>query len=128
MMEVSGQLITTLLKNSCKIRLKTSGSSMIPHIFPNEIATIIPLSESLTASGIYLYISDNQLILHRLHKVSSLSSGVYTFKGDANNFLDPPVMERQIIGQLGTIRSTPTSIKNRIEYLCKKLFNEIYRI
>lgn len=125
MKETPSHLIKTLLKNSCKISLKTSGCSMIPFIFPNDIATIDPVSGVLSPPQIYLYISDNQLILHRLYKRSSLSSELIIFKGDSNNFLDPAVHEMQIIGQLRSIRRTSASTIHRIKYQIKKLLHEI---
>ncbi|MCK5023764.1 MAG: hypothetical protein KAS04_06310 [Candidatus Aenigmarchaeota archaeon] len=100
---------------------------MIPQIFPDDIATVKPISEQLSAQRIYLYESDNQLILHRLLYKPALTSACVIFKGDYNGFFDPPVREEQIIGQIESIIKTPASIIHRIKFQIKKLRNAILR-
>ncbi len=101
--------------------MKTKGISMIPQIFPDDIAIIKTMNNVPRLHEIYLVESSNFLILHRYIGSLANNSELLLFKGDANNYTDQPIEESQILGQLVSVQKTLLSRLRRLKFQTDKI-------
>jgi signal peptidase I len=78
--------------------VSTSGISMQPRFHSGDLALIRPVAQYRVGE----IVAYHSTVLHVvvLHRIIAVHNGRYLFKGDNNNFVDPPVLRAQLIGSL----------------------------
>jgi signal peptidase I len=87
------------LKASSATLLVTRGASMKPAFSSGDLAILRPARVYRTGDvAAYRSTTLDRVVLHR---IVAVNGATYTFKGDANSFVDPePVARKQIVGHL----------------------------
>jgi SOS-response transcriptional repressor LexA len=100
-------LVGEILRRQGSCRLKVSGSSMLPTLWPGDLVMIEHKSLSEILPGdVVLYQRDGRFFLHRLESVRMDHSGVLIMiRGDAMPQHDPPVSPDQLLGVLAGVWS-----------------------
>ncbi len=95
------RLAIEVLQRFGEIRLRVTGSSMLPALWPGDVLTIerVEVSE-VCPQDLVLFARDNRLFVHRLLALSS--TGVLT-GGDALSAPDPPVSGEELLGRVISI-------------------------
>ncbi len=89
-------------RSSGEARLRVSGASMLPAVWPGDLVTVKHRNPGELLPGqIVVYRRDELLIVHRITK----NSGDHLItRGDARPFNDPPVKAIEILGHVISIR------------------------
>jgi signal peptidase I len=96
-------LIVEALRAGHETRIRVTGTSMIPAIWPGDVLKVSPSTEPPIAKGnIVLSIRGGRLFAHRV--VGRVGAQLIT-RGDAVNDCDPPVSAAELLGVVvGIIR------------------------
>lgn len=97
------------------MRLRASGYSMYPYIYPTDICRFVPFQEPPTIGEVYLVASDTGILFsHRLHRIARDNKGTrYIFRGDGNRVFDPVVVPEQVIGVLVELKRKGTTLQEQ---------------
>ena len=91
-------LVAEVLGRFGEVRLRVTGSSMLPSVQPGDVLTIRRCVMSAVESGaIVLCTRDGRLFAHRV--VSRRNTHLVT-RGDALEWQDPPVRQDQLLGRV----------------------------
>jgi signal peptidase I len=94
--ELSGEV----LASSGTLRLRVTGSSMLPTVWPGNTLLIERAnSEDVSEGDIVLFGRDRRLFVHRVVRKITEDSKILT-RGDAMPRLDPPVVDRDLMGKV----------------------------
>jgi hypothetical protein len=108
---VKCDLAAAVIRSSGELRLKVTGSSMLPSIWPGDILTIRRQNLDQIGPGeIVLVARDGGLCAHR---VLAKSGPLLTTRGDALPCADPPVPFDQVLGRVTSILRGRTRISPR---------------
>jgi signal peptidase len=103
------ELIDEVARSTGEARLRVTGASMLPAVWPGDVITVKSCTVSdLQPGGILLYRRDGRLTAHR---VESISGERVITKGDSQASVDPPVMASELVGQVVSISRAGRSIK-----------------
>ena len=95
------ELVDEVARTSGQVRLKVTGTSMLPAIWPGDLITVQHCNTAeLRLGQIVLYRQEGKLTAHRIHGISP--SHVIT-QGDSVPTCDPPVGAHEIVGQVVSI-------------------------
>ena len=99
--ELAGEVLTS----SGSLRLRVTGWSMLPAIFPGDTLVIEPArSESVGKGDIVLFRRDGRLFAHRVSgKSGSASDFQIVTQGDGMRNPDPPVSSSQLLGKVSFV-------------------------
>jgi signal peptidase len=115
-------LAAEVLRSSGELRLRVSGASMLPAIWPGDILTVHAADAGGVKPGeIVVYSRDDRLVTHR---VVENRGGLLITRGDAAPKNDPPVSAGELLGHVVSIvhlsensappRSEPLRLLSRI--------------
>src|SRR5579863_4419438 len=94
-------LVAELVRATGSAKLKVTGLSMLPAIWPGDVLTVNSVSPKLLESGqIVLYRRNRKLTAHRVVQVGT--DHLLT-RGDCVSSLDPPVPFSAMVGQVTAI-------------------------
>jgi signal peptidase len=99
------ELAGEVLSSSGRLRLRVTGWSMLPAIFPGDTLVIEPArSEGVTKGDIVLFRRDGRLFAHRVSgKSGSASDFQIVTQGDGMANPDPPVSSSQLLGKVSFV-------------------------
>ena len=99
------ELAGEVLSSSGSLRLRVTGWSMLPAIFPGDTLVIEPArSESVGKGDIVLFRRDGRLFAHRVSgKSGSASDFQIVTQGDGMRNPDPPVSSSQLLGKVSFV-------------------------
>ena len=99
------ELAGEVLSSSGRLRLRVTGWSMLPAIFPGDTLVIEPASsESVGKGDIVLFRRDGRLFAHRVSgKSGSASDFQIVTQGDGMANPDPPVSSSQLLGKVSFV-------------------------
>jgi SOS-response transcriptional repressor LexA len=104
------ELAAEVLRSSGRLRLKVTGWSMLPSVFPGDLL-LVEQSDTNEPGDIVLFHRDRRLVAHRMiHR--SEKAGVTT-RGDAMAYPDPPVRREEMLGKVVLISRNGKDIKPR---------------
>jgi phage repressor protein C with HTH and peptisase S24 domain len=96
--EQEESLAAEVLQSYRELRLRVTGPSMLPAIWPGDILSIHPCGVAEAGLGdILLFTRDGRLFAHR---VVSRSGECLVTRGDGVPDLDPPVKPGELIGRV----------------------------
>ena len=102
---VKCELAGEVLRSSGKLRLRVTGWSMLPAVWPGDTLLIERADAATVSPGdIVLFGRDRRLFAHRVTGRSDLAgqAGILT-RGDALPYHDPPVPGRDLLGKISSI-------------------------
>jgi signal peptidase I len=103
--EVAGEV----LRCFGRLRLKVTGWSMLPAIWPGDVLELERAKHSELSQGqIILFSRDRRLFVHRIWK--AVGSTIVT-RGDAIPHLDPVVTDQELLGRVAYIERHGKSIQ-----------------
>ena len=99
--ELAGEVLTS----SGRLRLRVTGWSMLPAIFPGDTLVIEPASsESVGKGDIVLFRREGRLFAHRVSGKSGTASDFQIVtQGDGMADPDPPVSSSQLLGKVSFV-------------------------
>lgn len=94
-------LVAEVARTHGEVRLKVTGTSMLPSIFPGDILTVRRQSPAKLRTGhIVLCYRNEGLVAHRL--IGKIGNGLIT-RGDSLLHHDQPFHEDQVLGQVVSV-------------------------
>jgi signal peptidase I len=97
------ELAGEILRTSGTLRLRVTGWSMLPTLWPGDTLTVEQTSSEAVAPGdIVLFARDRRFFVHRVIEKKSGDQGIQT-RGDAMPQMDPPVSNRELLGRVVSI-------------------------
>ncbi len=98
------ELTADVVRNFGEVRLKVTGASMLPYVWPGDVVTVQRRDAAdLRPGQIVLYGRRGKLIAHR---VKSIAGDYLITQGDSLPHCDSPVSASEVIGQLvGILRN-----------------------
>jgi len=95
------ELVEDVARTTGEVRLRVTGASMLPAIWPGDVLTVKNCADSdLQPGNIVLYRRDGRVTAHR---IESLSPGRVNTKGDSQVNADPPIAQSEIVGLVVSI-------------------------
>jgi hypothetical protein len=103
---VKCQLVVDTLRTFGRIRLRVTGSSMLPAVWPGDILSVSCSGiDQVSLNDIVLSQRQGRLCAHRvMDKVASPQSACLITRGDQLSFDDPPVFGNELLGRVTSIR------------------------
>ena len=93
---VGCQLVTDVARSFGEVRVKVTGASMIPAVWPGDVITVRSTSlVDLQPGQIVLHRREEKLIAHR---VTRIHDNLLITQGDSIPYEDPPVNEADMVG------------------------------
>jgi Peptidase S24-like len=101
--QIKCELAAQVLKDSGMLRLRASGSSMMPSLWPGDILAVQPQSfERWRPGDIALYMRAGHFFIHRVITVAD-SGDFLIVQGDCLPQPDPPVVAKEVLGKVVAI-------------------------
>jgi signal peptidase I len=99
------ELASEVLRSSGRLRLRVTGWSMVPTIFPGDTIVIEHAgSERVNKGDIVLFHRDRRLFVHRVSgKTGSAGDLRIITQGDGMRRPDPPVAGSQLLGKVSLV-------------------------
>lgn len=99
------ELAGEVLRSSGRLRLRVTGWSMLPAIFPGDTLVIEPANtESIGKGDIVMFHRDRRLFVHRVSGKSGGSRDLQIVtQGDGMRNPDPPVSGSQVLGKVSFV-------------------------
>lgn len=99
------ELAGEVLRSSGKLRLRVTGWSMLPTIFPGDTLLIEPANSDRVGKGdIVLFRRDRRLFVHRVSgKSGSARNLQIVTQGDGMRRPDPPVSASELLGKVSFV-------------------------
>jgi signal peptidase I len=91
------ELVAEVVRRFGRVRLKVTGASMLPTVWPGDVITVRPNIAALQPGQVILYRREGMLVPHRITRIRG---GVLTTRGDSVRHDDPPVSESDLVGQV----------------------------
>src|SRR5215475_14796812 len=95
--ELGCELVADVARRFGEVRLKVTGASMIPSIWPGDVITIRHIDASLQPGQIVLYSREGRLVAHRITRVQG---DLLSTRGDSLPCDDPPIHALDVVGQV----------------------------
>jgi len=94
------ELASQVLVSSGSLRLKVTGWSMLPAVWPGDTLVIERADRKAVSEGdIILFRRDRRFCIHRVVSKVTEDSTILT-RGDSNPEPDPPVADRDLLGKV----------------------------
>lgn len=94
---VANSLIADLVRKTGRARIRATGTSMVPSIWPGDELLIQRVSERLTRGLIVAWQNNQRIFIHRVIEPPGDQRTILT-RGDRLNNSDPPFSQEQLIG------------------------------
>ena len=105
------EMAAEVLQSSGKLRLRVTGWSMLPTVWPGDILIVERVESAEVLEGdIVLFVRHRRLTAHRV--VKNHSSTMVT-RGDSMRAPDPPVSENEFLGRVSSIVRNDRNINPR---------------
>jgi hypothetical protein len=107
------ELAGEVLRSSGTLRLRVTGWSMLPAVWPGDTLVVDRLTRDAVSEGdIVLFGRDRRLFAHRVVTRSVLPGDMRVLtRGDAMPQPDPPVSDQQLLGKVSYIMRNGRRIK-----------------
>jgi signal peptidase I len=98
------ELAGEVLRSSGTLRLRVTGWSMLPTVWPGDTLIIERVSsDAVSAGDIVLFGRDRRLFAHRVVTRGQAQNAQFLTRGDAMPASDPPVSESDLLGRVSFI-------------------------
>jgi hypothetical protein len=97
-------LAAHVLRSSGRVKLRATGASMLPTLWPGDVLTIQCRNFDQVESGdVVLFLRDGRLFVHRILSKSRLEDGFLVTRGDCMPQADPSVRPGDLLGKVTKI-------------------------
>src|SRR5271169_5683553 len=99
------ELAAEVLRTSGRLRLRATGASMLPAVWPGDILSV-QRHEAVNAlpGDIVLFGREGRLVAHRVVERSICRDGIqWVTRGDSVDGNDPPVSSHELLGRVTAI-------------------------
>jgi len=99
------ELVAESVRAGHEVRIRVTGSSMLPSIWPGDALTVRPLRDAAASEGqVVVFTRDGRIFAHRIvGKLERAGSPQLLTRGDAHLACDPPVAAAEILGTVASI-------------------------
>jgi signal peptidase len=98
-------LAVEVLRASGELQLKVTGTSMLPTLWPGDLARIQSRPSSLIRPGdVVLFERERRLFIHRVVRVSPGQDGFVTTRGDCMTQDDAPIAAAEVLGRITAVQ------------------------
>ncbi len=99
-------LVAEALRSWGRLKLRASGISMLPALWPGDLLTIQSYqSEQVELGEIVLYMRDGRFFIHRVVSQGLVAKGTFLItRGDCMAENDPPVSRDELLGRICEIQ------------------------
>jgi hypothetical protein len=98
------ELASEVLRSSGRLRLRATGWSMLPTIWPGDILEIERVSSQCVAKGdIVLFGRDGRVFAHRIVFIDGVNSSCFITQGDGMASPDPAIAGSDLLGKVRCI-------------------------
>jgi signal peptidase I len=95
---LGSELVAEVASSFGEVRLKVTGASMIPAVWPGDVITVRRRDMAALQPGqIVLFRQEGKLFAHRITRIRA---DFLTTRGDSLRYNDPPLRESDIVGQV----------------------------
>lgn len=92
------ELVADVARSFGEVRLKVTGASMIPAVWPGDVIAVRRRAMAELHPGqIVLYRREGKLVAHR---ITCIRGDLLTTRGDSLQSDDPPIRESHLVGQV----------------------------
>jgi Peptidase S24-like len=120
--QIKCELAAQVLKDSGMLRLRASGSSMLPSVWPGDILTIRPQRfERWRPGDIALYMRAGHFFIHRVITVSN-SGDFLIVQGELLPQPDPPVVAEEVLGKVVAIERNGLPVQTTWPSISLRIF------
>jgi signal peptidase I len=111
-------LLAEVLRRFGQVRLRVSGTSMLPAIRPGDILVVHRCAiEEVDSRDVVLFGVGERLFVHRvIRKHVSAGAAVLITKGDALRSHDPAISSSQVLGRVASVERRTPVLRDRIRY------------
>jgi signal peptidase I len=95
--ELACELVAEVAHSFGEVRLKVTGASMIPSIWPGDVIIVRREAANLQPGKIVLYRREGRLVAHR---ITCIRGNLLSTRGDSLPWEDPPIPSSDIVGQV----------------------------
>ncbi|HVO61379.1 MAG TPA: signal peptidase I [Terriglobales bacterium] len=124
------ELVADVLRSGCPVRIRVSGTSMLPSIWPGDVLAVCGCQPSKIVLGdIVCFARSARFVVHRVIKISSMDRRtVWLTQGDSMARADEPFTEEQLLGKVVAIRRNarvfyPSWRQSWFAYCCRRLLD-----
>ncbi len=111
---VKRNLVADVARSFGQVRLKVTGTSMLPAVFPGDVLTVSRCSGAeLCAGQIILCFRDGALVAHRLVRKNGSQ---FITRGDSLYNFDRPFQEDEILGRVVTIVRDGRQVNSKLAW------------
>jgi hypothetical protein len=112
------ELAAEVLRSSGRLRLRVSGASMLPAVWPGDVLSVCRRSATQALLGdIILFVRQGRLIAHRVVERTIHQGAPYWItRGDALDHHDPQVSSRELLGRITFIQRGHRRIVPRLTF------------
>lgn len=101
---VKCDLAVDVLRSSGRLRLRVTGSSMLPSVWPGDTLMIDRADVNAISEGdLVLYRRNRRFFVHRVVSLNSAADSVILTRGDSMPQADPPVPCHDVMGRVSHI-------------------------
>ena len=100
------ELAADVLRSGCRVRIRVSGTSMLPSIWPGDVLTVCGCEPSkIVVGNIVCFARSGRFVIHRINTISSANGKtLWLTRGDCMSRADEPFTEEQLLGKVVAIR------------------------
>jgi len=95
------ELVFEQARTAGEVRLRVSGGSMLPALWPGDVVSVRPCSIAELRPGQILLFGQHQKLT--VHRVVQVAGDYLIARGDSLPCADPPVTESELVGQVVSI-------------------------
>ncbi len=117
------ELVAGSLSGGNEVRIRVTGTSMLPSIWPGDTVTVRPIGDTPASAGrIIVFTREGRLFAHRIVAKLERADGMQLItRGDAHVDCDPPVVASEVLGTVASItrggREVPISLTPGLKML-----------
>jgi signal peptidase len=98
------ELVTEVVSTFGGIRLRVTGTSMLPAVQPGDLLTIHRVDlEDISLGEIVLVVRGNRFFAHRVLDHVRSDEPYLTTRGDRLSYNDPPVFRSELLGKVAAV-------------------------
>ena len=112
------ELAAEVLRSSGRLRLRVSGASMLPAVWPGDVLSVSRRSAAQALPGdIILFARQGRLFAHRVVERTIHQGAAYWItRGDRLDHHDPQVSSRELLGRITSIQRGHRRIVPRLSF------------
>ena len=115
------ELAAEVLRSSGRLRLRATGASMLPTVWPNDILSVrIQDAAEALPGDIVLFARQGRLVAHRVvQRTASQGRILWVTRGDSAGGNDAPISSHELLGRVTAIERGSRPVNPRLTFWCR---------